>query len=330
MRAAVLERPGSITTTVTAETPTVKPEEVLISVNLSGICGSDHSIFKGKYNNPFPIIPGHEAVGIIEEEGAKVTRFKKGQRVIIHPNYSCGECDMCRKGLKNICRHKIRVGIDTNGVFADYIAVPEKALYPVPSSLTDAVAVFAEPLAVCAHGVQMASINPEDRVLVFGAGVIGQLTLQLALQHTQHVYACDLIDFRLDIARQFGAQEGIVTQQRLNDLHNCFDVVFETSGANSGLEQAIQLAAPKATIILLGVPATPSPIAVEQIVRKELQIKGSMIYTDEIPHCIELLDQGAIDTKPLLSSIIGLDQIQEALDNFSSPERLKTLVKNSN
>ena len=328
MRAAVLERPGTITTNIKAEKPAAKADEVLISVSLSGICGSDHSIFKGKYDNPFPIIPGHEAVGIIEEAGSQVTRFKGGQKVIIHPNYSCGECDMCRKGLKNICRHKIRVGIDVNGVFADYIAVPEKALYSVPESLADEVAVFAEPLAVCAHGVRMTSINPNDRVLVFGAGVIGQLTLQLARQHTEQVYACDLIDFRLDIARHFGAKEGIVSQQRLNDFHNCFDVVFETSGANAGLEQAIQLAAPKGTIVLLGVPSAPSPIAVEKIVRKELQIRGSMIYTDEIPDCIDLLHRGAIDTKPLLSNVIGLDQIQEVLDNFSAPERLKTLVRN--
>ncbi len=327
MRAAVLERPGSIALDSSAQKPIATENEVLISVSLGGLCGSDHSIFKGKYDNPYPIIPGHEAIGIIEETGSQVTRFKKGEKVVIHPNYSCGTCDMCRKGLKNICRNKIRVGIDINGVFADYVTVPENALYPIPESLPDDIAVFAEPLAVCAHGVRMTTINPNDRVMVFGAGVIGQLTLQLARQHTEQIYACDLIDFRLEIARQFGALEGIASPQRLEALHNTFDVVFETSGANSGLEQAIRLAAPKGTIVLLGVPSTPNPIAIEQIVRKELQIKGSMIYTDEIPDCIDLLNRGVINTKPLLSSVIELDQLQEALDNFSAPERLKTLIK---
>ena len=328
MRAAVLEQPGTIATSANVEKPTIQKNEVLVSVSLSGVCGSDHSIFKGKYDNPFPIIPGHEAVGIIEEVGAQVARFKTGDKVIIHPNYSCGECHMCRKGLKNICINKVRVGIDINGVFADYIAVPEKALYRVPDTLADEIAVFAEPLAVCAHGVQMTVLKPNDRILVFGAGVIGQLTLQLARQHTDKVYACDLIDFRLNIARQFGALEGISSQHRLAELRDSFDVVFETSGANIGLEQAIQLAAPKGTIVMLGVSAAPSPLATDKIVRKELQIKGSMIYSGEIPTCIDLLNRGVIDTTPLLSSVIELDQLQEVLDNFSAPERLKTLIKN--
>ena len=328
MRAAVLEQPGTITTSANVEKPQPKDDEVLISVSLSGVCGSDHSIFNGKYDNPYPIIPGHEAVGTIEEAGTQVSHFQIGDKVIIHPNYSCGECDMCRSGLKNICRNKVRVGIDINGVFADYIAVPEKALYRVPETLTEEVAVFAEPLAVCAHGVQMTPLTPNDRVLVFGAGVIGQLTLQLAHQHTEEVYACDLIDFRLDLARQLGAKKGISSQQRLTSLENSFDVVYETSGANIGLEQAVKLAAPNGTIVLLGVSAQPSPVATNLIVRKELKIKGSMIYGDEIPTCIDLLNRNIINTEPLLSSVIELDQLQHVLDNFSAPERLKTLIKN--
>ena len=328
MRAAVLEQPGTIKTSANFEKPQPKDDEALISVSLSGVCGSDHSIFNGKYDNPYPIIPGHEAVGTIEEAGTLVSNFQIGDKVIIHPNYSCGECDMCRSGLKNICRNKVRVGIDINGVFADYIAVPEKALYRVPETLTEEVAVFAEPLAVCAHGVQMTPLTPKDRVLVFGAGVIGQLTLQLARQHTEEVYACDLIDFRLDLARQLGAKEGISSQKRLAALENSFDVVYETSGANIGLEQAVKLAAPNATIVLLGVSAQPSPVATNLIVRKELKIKGSMIYGDEIPTCIDLLNRNVINTEPLLSSVIELDQLQDVLDNFSAPERLKTLIKN--
>ncbi len=328
MRAAVLERPGMITTSATVEKPQQKADEALISVSLSGVCGSDHSIFNGKYDNPYPIIPGHEAIGTIEAIGDQVSKFNTGDKVIIHPNYSCGECDMCRKGLKNICRNKVRVGIDINGVFADYIAVPEKALYHVPATLADEVAIFTEPLAVCAHGVDMTPLTQNDRVLVFGAGVIGQLTLQLARQHTEQVYACDLIDYRLDIARQLGACEGISTPQRLAELENSFDVVYETSGANIGLEQAVKLAAPNGTVILLGVSSQPSPVATNMIVRKELKIKGSMIYADEIPNCIDLLNRQVINTKPLLSSTIELNQLQDVLDNFNSPERLKTIVKN--
>ncbi len=326
MKAAILDKVGQVSYGDVVK-PNIKDNEVLIAVTFAGICGSDNSLFHGKYDNPFPIIPGHEAVGVIEQTGVSVTKFKIGQRVVIHPNYSCGECDMCRKGLKNICRNKIRVGLDIDGVFAEFIAVPEQAVYALPDSLPDDVAVFAEPLAVSAHGVQLADISDQDKVLVFGAGVIGQLALQCALQHTPDVAACDLVETRLDIAKQLGASKVFSNQQQLASCHNHFDVVFETSGANSALEQAVQLAAPGGTIILLGVPAQPSPVATNMIVRKELTIKGSMIYTDEIPTCVELLDQGQIKTELLKSDVILLTELQQALTNFNDPNRLKTLIK---
>ena len=326
MKAAILEKVGQVICGDVIK-PEINVNEVLIAVAMAGICGSDNSLFHGKYDNPFPLIPGHEAVGVIEQIGASVTRFKVGQRVVIHPNYSCGECDMCRKGLKNICRNKVRVGLDIDGVFAEYIAVPEKAVYALPDSLPDEEAVFVEPLAVSAHGVKLVDISKQDKVLVFGAGVIGQLALQCALQHTQDVAACDLVDVRLDIAKQLGASKVFSDQQELTSYQNQFDVVFETSGANSALEQAVLLAAPGGKVVLLGVPAQPSPVATNMIVRKELTIKGSMIYTDEIPACIELLNQRRIKTELLMSNVISLEELQHALMSFNDPDRLKTLIK---
>jgi 2-desacetyl-2-hydroxyethyl bacteriochlorophyllide A dehydrogenase len=326
VKAAVLNEIGKLQVENVAQ-PQPGDNEVLIRVQLAGICGSDSSIFHGKLITQLPVIPGHEAVGLVENLGASVTSFQVGQRVTIHPNYFCGDCPMCKKGLTNICRNKIRLGVDINGVLADYVVVPAAALYALPDSLPGDVAVFAEPLAVAVHAVKQVPLTSEDRVLVFGAGVIGQLTLQLALLSTQEVSTCDLVESRLELAKRMGAKQTLGDQKSVDSCESSFDVIFETSGAPSGLEQAIKLAAPGGTIVLLGLPGQSYPVPTVQIVRKELRIFGSMIYTDDFPRSIELLEQGLIKTQPLVSSLISLDELSENLINFSAPQRMKTLVE---
>lgn len=306
--------------------PEAAQGEVRIRVQTAGICGSDSSLYQGKLTAPFPVIPGHEAIGVIDTLGSQAAAFGIGQRVTIHPNYYCGECPMCKKGLTNICRNKLRLGVDINGVFADYVVVPEKAVRVIPDSLPNEVAVFAEPLAVAAHAMKVAQLERTDRVLVLGAGVIGQLTLQMALLHCQDITTCDLVPSRLELARQMGARRTISDNQELESCDSAFDVVFETSGAPAALEMSIKLAAPGGKIVLLGLPGQSHPVPTVQIVRKELKILGSMIYTDEIQGSIEILAQGLIQTRPLISGIVPLEQLGESLENFSSPQRMKTLV----
>ncbi len=325
MKAAILKGIGDIHIEH-REIPQPAENEVRLKVLMAGICGSDSSIYHGKLIAPLPVIPGHEAVGIVEALGAAVSSLRVGQRVTIHPNYFCSDCSMCNKGLTNICRNKIRLGVDINGVFADYVVVPADALYPLPDSLSNEVAVFAEPLAVAAHAVKLANLKNEDRVLVFGAGVIGQLTLQMARLHSQDITACDLVQSRLELAKRMGARNTISDQSELDACESAFDVIFETSGAPPALDMGIKLAAPGGKIVLLGLPGQSHPVPTVQIVRKELNILGSMIYTDEIEQCIDILDQGRIQTRPLVSGVISLDQLSTNLANFNAPQRMKTLV----
>jgi 2-desacetyl-2-hydroxyethyl bacteriochlorophyllide A dehydrogenase len=325
MKAVVLKEVGLLQVEQRT-TPSAKADEVLVRVELAGICGSDNSMFHGKLAAPLPVTPGHEAVGRIEALGSGVKTFSIGQRVTIHPNYYCGACPMCKKGLTNICHNKIRLGVDIDGVFAEYVVVPAAALYPLPETLASEIAVFAEPLSVAVHAVKQTPLKCTDRVLVFGAGVIGQLTLQAALLETPNVSACDLVAARLELAQSLGADRTFGAQESLDDFEAAFDVIFETSGAPAGLELAIKLAVPGGTIVLLGLPGTSHPISTMQIVRKELHILGSMIYTDEFPRSIELLAQSKIRTAPLVSGIIPLEELSDSLLNFSAPQRMKTLV----
>ena len=325
MKAAmVVEDRKMIVTDV--EAPEPGEGQVRIQVDLAGICGSDNGLFNGKFHVPFPVIGGHEAVGRIEKRGPGVAELPIGQRVTIHPNYFCGECQPCRDGFTNICKKKIRLGIDAAGVFAEYVVVPARQVFPVPDDLPDEKAVFAEPLSVIVHAMGLVPPQKGDNVLIFGAGVMGLIALQMAVQKQARVTACDLAEKRLAMAKKLGAADAIGPSSPRDAFANQFNLIFETSGAPAALSEAIRLAAPRGKIVVLGLSSIEHPMASEMIVRKELTIVGSMIYTDEFPKSLELLRQDRIDTKALTSGRVSLEGLGQALADFASPDRIKTLV----
>ena len=166
-----------------------------------------------------------------------------------------------------------------------------------------------------------------DRTLVFGAGVMGLLVLQMTVLRGAAVTACDIMGKRLATARQLGADQTIGGEDNLESFEGTFDVIYETSGAAMALDQAIKLAAPRAKIVVLSLPGKTHPVSTDLIVRKELQIMGSLIYTDEFPESLELLKSGHIQTSPLNTGKIALSEIDDGLRNFRSPERMKMLVE---
>ena len=274
-----------------------------------------------------PVIPGHEAIGRIEEIGDGVSDLIVGQRVTVQPNFSCGSCALCRAGHKNICPSKVRLGVDTNGVFAELVKVPADYVWPVPEGLEDDVAVFTEPVAVIVHAMKIREPQEGDRTLIFGAGIMGLLTLQLAAAKGAEVTACDIIESKLEMAKQLGASRIIGTKEPVESFYGAFDVIYETSGASGALNQAIRLAAPLAKIVILGLPGKDHPVPTDLIVRKELQIMGSLIYTSEFPESMDILKSGKIKTDLLNTGKLSLNELDNALREFTSPERLKMLVE---
>jgi 2-desacetyl-2-hydroxyethyl bacteriochlorophyllide A dehydrogenase len=326
MKAAVLIEPRKIIVRDT-NPPEPGPGEVLIRVSLAGICGSDHTLYHGRFGVLLPVIPGHEAIGRIEETSDGVTGLAVGQRVTIHPNFSCGSCELCRAGHKNICPSKVRLGVDTNGVFAEFVKVPADYVWPVPDGLEDDVAVFTEPLAVAVHATKIWAPLKSDRTLIFGAGIMGLLILQLAVLRGAEVSASDLAETRLAMAAQLGASHTIGPGDSFESYDNSFDVIYETSGAPAALEKVIRLAAPKGKIVILSLPGEDHPVPIDMIVRKELQIMGSLIYTDEFPESMGILKSGKIQTDLLNTGKLSLNELDNGLREFASPERLKMLVE---
>ncbi|UCF31579.1 MAG: alcohol dehydrogenase catalytic domain-containing protein [bacterium] len=325
MKAAVLSSTANL---AIGEVPDPVPGsgEVVIAVTLAGVCGSDYSLYHGKFGVPLPVVPGHEGMGTVHRIGPGVSTVTAGQRVVIQPNFACWDCDLCDSGLDNICSGKVRLGIDTNGVFAEYVKVPARYVWPVPEGLDDRTAVLTEPLAVAAHGVKVLSPAPRVRVLIIGAGVIGLMTLLLVKLEGAGVNVSDLQEEHLALARKMGADSAFLVGGNETMQPSSFDLIYETSGAPSGLADAIEFAAPGARIALLGLPAEAHPVPTTPIVRKELTLVGSMIYTDEFPGVLELLESGRIDPKPLISDVVGLEDLDGAIKTFNSPDRIKVLV----
>jgi 2-desacetyl-2-hydroxyethyl bacteriochlorophyllide A dehydrogenase len=326
MKAAVLVEPRNIQIR-DVQKPEPAPGEVLIRVSMAGICGSDNSLYQGKWDVTLPMIPGHEAIGRVAKLGEGVTGPAVGQRVTIQPNFSCGECKVCQSGHANICPEKIRLGVDIDGVFAEYVKVPARYTWAIPEALEDEVAVLTEPLAVAVHALNLVAPRQGEQVLIFGAGLIGLLTLQLAILAGAEVTACDLSETRLKLAKNLGAAHIIDSKEQLEAMQNTFDVIYETSGAPTALATSVQLAARAGKIVILGFPSQDHPLHIPAIVRKELQIRGSMIYTDEFPQAIELFQRRAIQTAQLLSGKLSLGQLNEGLKDFNSPNRVKMLVE---
>ncbi|MDJ0784023.1 MAG: alcohol dehydrogenase catalytic domain-containing protein [Desulfosarcinaceae bacterium] len=326
MKSAVLVAPNDITIKETP-TPTTGPGEVLIQPTLAGVCGSDFALYRGKFGVPLPVIPGHEAVGRVAEVGEGVANVAPGQRVVVQPNFPCRTCPVCVGGNENVCPAKIRLGIDTDGVFAKYAAVPADFVWPLPDQLPDDAAVLIEPMAVALQALNLAAPRPGQRVLVLGCGVIGSLALQLALDRGARVTACDIVPEKLRLAEDLGADEAFVATNPPSGASHRFDRIIEASGAPDALAQATRLAAPAGHIVLLGLPGKDHPLALDPIVRKGLKIHGSMIYRNEFPVVIETLAQGRIRTGVLVSRRLALEELAAGLDDFTSPERIKMVVE---
>ena len=326
MKAALLVEPGKVEI---RDVPAPSPGrgEVLVRIKQAGICGTDYALFLGRLGAKLPLIPGHEGVGEIAAPGPGVKDLRIGDRVTIQPNFSCGKCPPCLMGRENVCLNKVRLGLDVNGVFAEYVTVPRKYLWPLPEDLSYSVAALTEPLSVALHAFSKNPPSPGERVLVYGAGVIGLMLVQLVALAKGRVTAFDIAEPRLEVATKLGAEKTFCSLPELEKEAGSFSIVYETSGIAEAFSQIIGLCAPAGRIVLTGLPERDFPVFTSSLVRKELTVLGSMIYRDEFPAAIDLLKRGEMNTGLFISEIHPLDELPQALEDFRSPSRVKTLIR---
>ncbi len=228
------------------ERPVIKDDEVLIKVKTVGVCGSDLHLFRGThaFRKP-PAILGHEIAGEVVEIGKRVRNLKVGDRVTVEPQYGCGECEFCRKGLINLCTKKIVPGTAKwIGVFVEYFNAPEKTVYKLNDSVSYPMGTMIEPLAVAVRGFRRATVKEKDCVVILGSGTIGLLCLVVARQMGYKTIICtDTAQFNLDMALKHGATLAI------NPLE--VDVVEAVKKLTDGKGADLALVAAGPTIFLI-------------------------------------------------------------------------------
>ena len=338
MKAMYLEKPGLI---VEKELPMPlpAPNEVLVKVKAVGICGSDVEYYtNGRIGNfvvKAPIILGHEVAGEIVDTGQNVTSFQIGDRVALEPGIPCQKCEFCKSGRYNLCPHIRFMGTPpTDGAFREYVAHPEAFTYKIPETISFEEAALLEPLSVGIHAARRANIQPGDIVAILGAGPIGLVTLQaVRVRGAAEVLVTDLVDFRLSIAKDFGATDVVNVRKTnksclANYLKAC-DVVIQTATSAEAYTQAFDFVKRGGRIVQVGHPPV-SQVSIDPnlLIAEELDLVGSFRYTNTYPAAVKLLSAKRVDVKPLISRTFPLQELQVALEHVrEQPDRcLKVMI----
>ncbi len=297
-------------------TPEPGPGEALVRVELAGVCGTDVELLRGYY--PYAGVPGHEFVGRVEvaADAARV-----GQRVVGEINAACGACDTCRAGRPTHCERRTVLGIvGRDGALAEYLCLPQENLLEVPASVTSDAAVFCEPLAAAVEVLEQVHIRPTDRVLVLGAGRLGQLLAQVL-----SLTGCDL-----RVVARHSAQRDLLRARRIPLLEGevtsaSADVVLEATGSPDGFTLARRAVRPRGTMVLKSTYARELSVDVSAVVVDELTLVASRC--GPFAPALRLLRQGLVDPGPLIQARYPLEQGVEAVAHADRPGALKVLVE---
>lgn len=324
MRELYLEKPRSLTLRQQAPAGEPGAGEVKIRTIYGGICGSDLKMYKGHISyGVFPARPGHEVLGTVAAAGPG-TGLQPGAKVTVLPNTFCGECVLCRQGKTNICRAKQPLGISTAGVFAQEFIIAAKYVVPVPASLADERAILTEPLAVTVHALKKVGLAPGMAVAVVGAGTEGLLATALALRSGCQVTVADVNPRKLAIAQKLGP---VRTLPPAAVGEATFDVVVEAAGVKASVEQALQMVTPGGSMVAIGITGEPVDFPVIHIVRDEITIYGSIIYTRaDFVTALEYLGDGGFNIAPVLSETVPLADFRRAFDDALSGDFAKVVL----
>ncbi len=332
MIAAVLRGPRSLTLS-SVPSPSPGPADAVIRVKAAGLCGTDYRIWTGERPVQYPRVMGHEFVGTVAAVGREVGNLSVGQMVAVEPNYSCGRCPLCREGNRNLCLSRVAVGIDVDGGFAEQAIVPARCCWPAPDGLSDGRLLLAEPLAVVVRAVGRGAPAAGETAAVLGLGSLGLLAVQVLKARGARVLAVARSTRRLSLARELGADavalsgaEDDTSAARAFSGREGVDLVVETAGTATAVEQAVSLCRPGGRVVLTGLPHEATALNFFWVVRRELRIIGSMIYQDEFPEAMRLLATGAVRVDRLLSQTFPLDRIDEAFEAHRSPDSIKVAV----
>ncbi|TNE57585.1 MAG: L-threonine 3-dehydrogenase [Alphaproteobacteria bacterium] len=318
--------------------PIAGPNDVLIKVKKSAICGTDVHIYNwDKWSQetiPVPMTVGHEFVGEIVEVGSEVAGFEVGERVSGEGHITCGHCRNCRAGRRHLCRNTVGVGVNRPGSFGEYLAIPATNAFHMPDGISDDIGAILDPFGNATHTALSFDLVGED-VLIVGAGPIGIMAAAIC-RHVgaRHVVVSDVNDYRLDLAKKMGANFCVnVAQSSVKDameelgMSEGFDVGLEMSGNPRGIDDVLQNMNHGGRVSLLGLPADDITVDWTAMIIKGLVLKG--IYGREMFETwykmTAMLESG-LDISPIITHHFPIEEFQKGFDVMRSGHAGKVIL----
>jgi 2-desacetyl-2-hydroxyethyl bacteriochlorophyllide A dehydrogenase len=332
MRGVVLVEPGRTEVREVARPDAERNGCALIRMEIVGLCGTDSSIVAGKIPVSTPLVLGHEGVGVVEQAGP-LGSVAAGHRVLIDPGIACEICDLCRRGLPNLCRNGGLLGRDFDGVFAEYVAIAERQLLVVPDSVGPDACGLLQVLGTCVHAMSKAPVFPGDTAVVLGLGVAGQLIAQLLSSGGARVVGVTRSGWKRDLAISLGAAAAVAPDDAAVTVADATngrgpELVVEAVGSETTFAQAIELAGAGGTIVLYGTATGGSAgLPYYQLYFKELTIRNPRAATKaDYQRAIDLVADGTIEVAPLVSRRFDLGEAPDALAAVNDASTLKVLM----
>ncbi len=321
-----------------AQVPEIGPNDVLIQVKKTAICGTDVHIYNwddwSQKTIPVPMITGHEFVGIIEKMGSAVRGLAVGDRVSGEGHLTCGHCRNCRAGKRHLCRNTVGVGVNRNGCFAEYLAIPAENAFKIPDSVSDEIAAIFDPFGNATHTALSFDLVGED-VLITGAGPIGAMAVAIA-RHVgaRHIVITDINDYRLELAKKMGATRVVnAKREKLSDvmkelgMTEGFDVGMEMSGSGEAFRSLLEAMNHGGKVAILGIFPGVEGIDWSQVIFKGLILKG--IYGREMYETwykMTSMLQSGLDLSALVTHRFTVNDFQKGFDAMRSGSSGKVIL----
>jgi len=318
--------------------PTVGPNDVMIRVKRTAICGTDMHIYNwdawAQKTIPVPMAVGHEYSGEVVEVGSEVQGFKPGDRVSGEGHITCGYCRNCRAGRRHLCRNTLGVGVNRQGSFADYVVIPAFNAFKLPAAIDDEIASILDPLGNAVHTALAFDCVGED-VLITGAGPIGIMAAAIArFVGARNVVITDVNDYRLELARKMGATLALnVQRDSLDDamkqlgMQEGFDVGLEMSGNASAIRSMLRTLHHGGSVAMLGIPSNEVAIDWNEVVFKGLTIKG--IYGRqmfETWYKMAAMLQSGLNIRPIITHRLPIAEYQRGFEIMGAGQSGKVVL----
>ncbi len=338
MLQSVMNEPGVIKFR-NIEKPDFGPDEILMQTKRIGVCGSDIHVFHGLHPyTSYPVVQGHEVSGVVAAVGENVEGFSVGDKITFTPQVTCGTCYPCQNGMYHICETLKVMGFQTDGSGQEYFPLPAWNALKLPDDFSLDHAALIEPIAVAVHALQRGGDVNGKKVLVLGAGTIGNLTAQTAkAMGAESVMITDISKYKLEKAKACGIDFAINTA--IDDLGQAIathfgttkaDLILECVGAQATADQAIENARKGTTIVIVGVFGTKPTIDLGLVQDRELSLVGTLMYKKgDFEEAIELIADGRMFLDDLVTHRFKFEQYLEAYHTIeeSNGEYMKVMIE---